>query len=128
MSLIAALAGTLKNGASLDDITANWAGIAITGPTGVASTNANVTITFSSGGTRTIEVTEAGLSGSLEYRINSGTYTACPDGTTFAVSTGDTLNFRYTDGDFNETITVTVKDLTDGGRTIDTFDVTVSGY
>ncbi len=58
--------------------------------------NANVTLTFQ-GAARQIRVDTGGLdtSGSdFEYRVNSGTYTNCPDETTFSVSSGDTLNFR----------------------------------
>ena len=89
--------------------------------------NANVTLTFSGGVARTLRIEHA-LGGGIdfEYRINSGTYTNCPTGTEFSVSSGDTLNFRVNSG---STITsnVDVFDLSiSASVALDTFSVNLS--
>lgn len=91
-------------GAAVGPITlsAVWGNLTATG-----TPNANVTLTFA-GPARTIRINHTGSGISdLEYRINSGTYTNCPDETTFSISSGDTLNFRANDlGPITEAVEV----------------------
>lgn len=111
----------------VDDIVADWADIIITSPT-TNGNNANVTITFSAASPRTLKVEFVGLIADPEYRINSGTYTSCPSNTEFAVTSGQTVNFRLQSGSVDQSTTVTVRDVTDGNRVIDTFNISVSGF
>ena len=105
--------GAIKLSATWGDLTAD----------GVA--NANVTLVFQ-GGARTIRVNHfsGGILTDLEYRINSGTYTNATDETTFAVSNGDTLNFRHNGGSVTET--VEVYDQTRPAVVLDAFAVNIA--
>mgnify|MGYP001263606134 CR=1 FL=1 len=65
----------------------------------------------------------------LEYRINSGTYTAIGSGGTFSVSNGQTVNFRATwDGmDIVSYDVVTITNQSAAGTpTLDTFGVSLT--
>lgn len=87
--------------------------------------NANVTLTFN-GPARTLRIEHnLDVSVDFEYRLNSGTYTNCPTGTEFSVSTGDTLNFRVNTG--ADTENVSVFDLSiSASVALDTFFVNVT--
>lgn len=77
----------------LDAITATWGNIVFTHPT-VTGTNADVTITYTSGGTRTLQLSFS-MFGTLSYRINAGSYVTISPGGTFTVSSGDTVGFKF---------------------------------
>ena len=88
--------------------------------------NDNVTLTFSGGVARTLRI-EHSLGGAIdfEYRINSGTYTNCPTGTEFSVSSGYRLNFRV--NSVMITSNVDVFDLSiSASVALDTFSVNLS--
>lgn len=99
-----------------------WANISFTDSLGGSRTTAS-TITFTSGGPRTIEVTHDIASGSLEVKIGSGPYVDCPSEHTFEVTTGQLVTFKYTCFGISEAATVTVTDAT-LVATIDTFTCT----
>lgn len=98
----------------------------ITGASGGGALgNANVTLTFS-GGARDLRIDHDLAGSDFEYRINSGTYTNCPDETTFSVSSGDTVNFRVNSPGGEISGTVNVYDNTYYPSTIlDQFTVSI---
>jgi hypothetical protein len=82
-------------------LSAPWANIQLAEnpsppPEYIAASRANANVTLTLTGTRTAKVTyDVALTGTLNYRINSGTYTTVASGGTFSVTNGDTLNFQY---------------------------------
>lgn len=118
------LFGALGGSPGPIQLSAVWGNIVDATP-GLA--NNNVTLTFSGGVARTLRI-EHSLGGGIdfEYRINSGTYTNCPTGTEFSVSSGDTLNFRVNTGSMI-TSNVNVFDLSiSASVALDTFSVNLS--
>lgn len=114
--------GAGSGGGGASDITADWDDINI--PSGFAGANAPVTITFSGGGTRLLQVTFADTSdGWLRYKKNSNAAVGILSGGTIEVASGDELFFRYGIGSESVSFIVTVSDLTLGGE-VDTFNVT----
>jgi hypothetical protein len=100
-------------------IVGNWADIAGAG----GGANANVTPTGFTG-TRSIRITHTIIYGSLEYRINSGSYVSISSGGSFSLTAGQTLNFNFLGPGFLAgAYTVTVQDVSRGNATIDTFTV-----
>lgn len=127
MSLLKIIATSTVS--AYDSILAEWDDIALTSPT-TSGTNADIELVFDLGGsTRNLLVTYNGV-GSLFYRIESGSYVLCntgPAGTTFSITTGETLGFKYDNTvNINETRFVTVNDIISGFE-IDRFDVSYSG-
>lgn len=92
-------------------LSASFDDIELTAPT-TTGTNANVTLTYTTSSPRTFSISFSGV-GTLQYRVNSGTYTS---GSSFSVATGDTLNFKYLNHTgIYESQTVTINDNTRGG-------------
>lgn len=107
-------------GAALITLSAPWGDIS----GGAPIANANVTLTFA-GSSRTLRIEHTLPSLDFEYRVNSGTYTNCPTGTEFSVSSGDTLNFRVASGG-GESSTINVFDLTiSASGALDAFTVNI---
>ena len=98
-----------------------WSSIGYNGPVTFA-TNEDRTLTFS-GPARTINLSHS-LLNTLAYRINSGAWLG---GTSFSISSGQTLGFRVS-GSSNEIGTVTVQDGSRGNETIRQFAVAVTGH
>jgi hypothetical protein len=91
--------------------------------------NANQTISGIDGSI-TLGITYSDGIYGMEYRINSGTYTAILSGGTFSVSNGQTVNFRATwDGiDIVSGDVVTITNQSAAGTpTLDTFGVNLTG-
>lgn len=123
MSILLAVWAALGN-VGLDAMSlTGWSGIALVSPT-VRSTNEDRTITWSVGGARNISLSTSAI-GSIEYRINSGTYVTYT--APFSLSSGQTLGWRYTNPAMNETDSATVADST-RGSSIATFAVSSTGY
>lgn len=100
-----------------------WSNISLTSPT-TSGTNEDRTLTWSVGGARNISLSYAGA-GLLEYRINSGSWTSYSGA--FSLSSGQTLGFRWTHSSNQSATTATVTDAT-RGASLDTFDLTASGF
>lgn len=101
-------------------LAAGWSDINVTYPT-TTGTNEDRAVNWSVGGSRTVTVT-AGLSGTLRYRINSGSYAPYSGG--FSLAAGDTIGWQMLyAGDENSTVTVFVN-----GTTLGDFDVIGSGW
>jgi hypothetical protein len=116
--ILDALLGTLG---LLDPITATWGPIDIVFPTS-AGANSDVTVSFQSGGVRSLSATYGGQD--LHYRINSGAWTAYAG--PFSVTSGQTVGWRYSVS-YNESFSLTVRDDT-RGATISAFSVSASGF
>lgn len=100
--------------------TMNWANATCSSPSSCTATNTNVTV-INSGNIHIIDDC------TLQYRINSGTYTSIASGSTLAVTNGQTLNWRCTNILCDDPIrTVTLRDTDSAGPVIDaiTFDNT----
>jgi hypothetical protein len=125
MTVAAAIyaAGGGGGGGGLDAITANWSDIAVDSddPTGV---NSPVTISFSSGGTRTLQLSGSfTYKGTLQYILNLGSGIVITPGGTIDVVDADELYFTYTGvGREDHGATVTVTDITRSSL-VDTFGV-----
>lgn len=59
--------------------------------------------------------------GLADYRINGITYIAITSGDTFSINLGDTLQFRTTRGARPDTITLTIRNESDGSALIDVY-------
>ena len=120
MSLLAAVVASF--GQTLDPIVADWASITVVWPGTTQATNANLTLTWTTGGARTLSYNYVGLN-VVEYSINSGSWlTTSP----FSFSSGDTLQWRYT-GSSSESDSVSVSDDT-RAVVIDSFNVTAVNF
>lgn len=118
----------LNGGGALDPISlsALWSDISIASPA-TQGTNEDRTVTFNSGGSRSIELSGyATVITGVEYRINSGSWTAYS--APFSITSGQTLGFRATTGGGNGSETVTVADASRGGAQIDQWAGIVSGF
>ncbi len=124
MSLLAMAAAALYaagGGGGYDSITADWADITCDDTTG-AVTNTPVTITFSTGATRTLQVSGT-LKGTLKYYIDSDPGIVITAGGTFDVVTGEDVSFSYESSrPASHELTVTVTDTT-AGETVDSFEL-----
>ena len=103
-----------------------WSPISLTYPT-TSGTNEDRTLTWTSGGTRDISLTDAGdgVDHNLQYRINSGVWTNYTSGT-FSVSTGQTLGFRITAASTDFGYIVIITDTT-RGSVVDSFTISQTG-
>ena len=99
-----------------------WSDISFNNPTS-SGTNEDRTLTWSVGGARNISASGS-IVGSLEYRINSGSWTTYSGA--FSFSSGQTLGWRYSSST-NQSTSVTVNDDTRGAA-LDTFNLTVTGF
>lgn len=108
MVLVAALSTAVVDAA--DPAVGAWSDIAFSGVSGNGTTAS--TIVFTSGTPREILVSHDILIGNLQYKIDSGTYADCPSGTTFNVTTGQTVTFKYHCANETESATVSVSDNT----------------
>lgn len=109
LAVVAALSTASPDAA--DPSVGAWSDIAFSSPTVGNGTSAS-TITFTSGLPRNILVTHDIVTGNLKYKLDSGSYIDCSSGTTFDVTTGQTVTFRYFCGGASESATVTVTDNT----------------
>jgi hypothetical protein len=129
MSAVRAVLSALKASAAsgLAAITGVvWGDITATSPA-ANNTNANQTITFTGGGSRTLQASFA-MMGTLEYSKNSGAFTSIANFGTVSVATGDTLRWRYTpNGAADELAVVNIQDVTRGSA-LDSFNVQAVGY
>jgi hypothetical protein len=118
--LLAAIAGSLGLGGA--SISAPWSDISFSSPTANGS-NEDRTITGS--GT----VYEGALGGntiaSLEYRINSGSWTSYPGAGGFSITSGQTLAWRVTSAGGNQSAPA---NIFVNGNPLDSFQVTVTGF
>ena len=116
---LASIAG-FAGGIGPATIASAWSAINLTWPTG-NGTNEDRAISWDGGGTRNCDIS-TGSSGSFEYRINSGSWLSYS--TAFAVSSGQTVGWRYTPvGDESATVNVTID-----GVALTSFDVSATGY
>lgn len=118
------LAFTHAGGLDAAAISAVWSDILVAWPT-TNGTNEDRTITWAVGGARTIKNGWA-TGGTLEYRINSGTWTTYTQGGAgFSMTSGQTLGWRFTPGgDLGPgDAAVTVN-----GIALDTFTLQGSGF
>ncbi len=116
-------AGGGGGGGGYDSITADWAGIDTDGSGPVA--NSPVTITFSTGATRTLQLSGSfSTKGTLMYYIDADPGVVITPGGTLTVASGEDVYFTYEGrGASDLAYTVTVTDIT-AGETVDTFPVT----
>lgn len=124
---IGTAAGNKQVYVGLDAIShTSWSSITVIYPS-ITGTNKDRTLTWTSGGTRAISLSDAGdgVDHNLQYRINSGTWTNYTSGT-FNVSSGNTLGFRVTAATEDFGYTVTITDTT-RGTTLNTFSVVKTG-
>lgn len=100
----------------------NWANISGTSPTAnAAQTFTGITTTV------TLRAAIADDSITLKYSLNSGAWTTITsDVTDIAVVLNDTLAFQASGSPTSLEATVTVKNHTLGGTTLDTFSVTLT--
>lgn len=99
-----------------------WSNISFHKPTS-SGTNEDRTLTWSVGGARNISASGS-IMGSLQYRINSGSWTNYSGA--FSLSSGQTLGWRISSV-INQSTSVTVNDDTRGAA-LDTFNLTVTGW
>ena len=129
MSLLAMAAAAIYaaggggGGGGLDAISANWGPISVDTAFPVAS-NTTQTISFTSGGTRTLQVSGSfTYRGTLQYVLNSGAGIVITPGGTIDVVDADELYFIYSGfGKADTGSTVTVTDITRNSL-VDTFEV-----
>lgn len=122
----APMAGVASAALDAVSLSATWSDIPLTAPT-TQGTNEDRTLTWSLGGARNVSVSTSGAAviSALEYRINSGAWTAY--GAAFSLTSGQTLGWRTNTAGVNGTETVTVTDAS-RAATIDTYDVVGSGH
>jgi hypothetical protein len=104
-------------------ISATWGNLNVTFGAGATANNEDRTITFGSG-SRTIKNSWAS-GGTLEYRIDSGSWTTYTEGGAgFSLNHNQTLAWRYTGGgNASGTAAVTVN-----GVALDDFTINASGW
>ena len=102
-----------------------WADIILTHPT-TSGTNGDLQITWTGGApTRTVKNSWAS-GGTLEYRINSGSYvTYTQGGSGFTITVGQTVGWRFTPGGNISTASAVV---TCAGVQVGSFQMGGSGY
>lgn len=117
----------LNGGGALDPIAMTaWGNTSITSPASQA-TLPDRTLSWGAGGARNISASLAPgtVISQVEYRINSGTWTNYS--TPFALSSGQTLGWRFTTPGANGVETLTITDASRGVQ-IEAPTCTVSGF
>ena len=110
-------------GGGASSLSSAFSDITATSPATTSSESGDRTVTFTGGGSRTINGSSPG-SGVLQYRVDSGswlTYSA------FTVTSGQTIGFRVNEIESNAATTITVTDAS-RGATLGTFNYTATGY
>lgn len=101
-----------------------WSDINLVHPTSTGN-NEDCTITWSVGGARNITISPSALSfGTLQYRINSGSWTTYSGA--FSLSSGQTLAWRAFSVSSDQSASHTVTDAS-RGTALDSFNITKTG-
>lgn len=123
MSILLAVVGSFGELPSIT-ISAGWENLSMPYPT-FSDSNSDRTLSWTGGaGTRLISIEDTGFF-SIEYRINSGSWTSYISGP-FSINSGDTVAWQAQVTGVDNSQLAVVKDATKN-ETIDSFTITESG-
>lgn len=116
--------GAAAGGLGPITLSAAWSDIAVASPS-TSGTNEDRTLTFA-GAARNISASSSFSVGALQYRLDSGSWTAY--GSAFSITSGQTLGWRWASVEGNQAQTaVTVLDASRGAE-LDSFNLTSTGF